>query len=478
MASPSLRDPATASADAETTGRVRRRAEPLIVQAEDAALLLKAVNTLAIIPKSARITTLGRKSYNVLLYQAQEQGLEKDVFRAPLEAVIKGLDFDSHDQALIKKHLRAMVSTTVEWQSPTTGEGSSWNVSGLLAHAKLSKEGGQVWVEWSYAVNLKQELLEPTVFARLRLEVISQLRSHAGVALYEICTRYKDIGRTARQAWRWWYPVLSGNPPSEKSAKLEYRIFKRDTLKPAIAEVNAITDIDVELVEHKQGRFISEIQFRISPKKQAALNLSRPPQPVDMALIARAQQLGVGDDAAEDMVGTHGEDAFRAGLDSLERRLGSSYPEPLRDPTRYLRALMPAEAAKVQKRAVEHDAAVAALADPQSPASREMQAKRSERWLSEWTRRRQEKCAADIEALSAEGQKELEAGLLQALHARNAHPSLIKRLVASGWQHPMVRHEMLRYFGAANYGEGWDKPSAEQLLAIAVEMGEDREAPR
>ncbi|HQX81914.1 MAG TPA: hypothetical protein PKW63_09165, partial [Vicinamibacterales bacterium] len=64
MASPSLRDPATASADAETTGRVRRRAEPLIVQAEDAALLLKAVNTLAIIPKSARITTLGRKSYN------------------------------------------------------------------------------------------------------------------------------------------------------------------------------------------------------------------------------------------------------------------------------------------------------------------------------------------------------------------------------------------------------------------------------
>ena len=191
--------------------------------------------------------------------------------------------FDSHDQALIKKHLRAMVSTTVEWQSPTTGEGSSWNVSGLLAHAKLSKEGGQVWVEWSYAVNLKQELLEPTVIARLRLEVISQLRSHAGVALYEICTRYKDIGRTARQAWRWWYPVLSGNPPSEKSAKLEYRIFKRDTLKPAIAEVNAITDIDVELVEHKQGRFISEIQFRISPKKQAALNLSRPPQPVDMA---------------------------------------------------------------------------------------------------------------------------------------------------------------------------------------------------
>jgi hypothetical protein len=45
-------------------------------------LVRKAVNTLAIVPKSTRITTLARKSYNVLLYQAQEQGLEHDVFKA------------------------------------------------------------------------------------------------------------------------------------------------------------------------------------------------------------------------------------------------------------------------------------------------------------------------------------------------------------------------------------------------------------
>src|SRR5687767_9505379 len=81
-------------------------------------VLRKPVNTLAIVPKSARITSLGRKSYNVLLYEAQEQGLDKDVFRAPLERIIRGVDFDSNDHALVKKHLRAMVSTTVEWQSP------------------------------------------------------------------------------------------------------------------------------------------------------------------------------------------------------------------------------------------------------------------------------------------------------------------------------------------------------------------------
>ncbi|MEY4414627.1 MAG: hypothetical protein RIQ53_1920 [Pseudomonadota bacterium] len=463
--------------------------------------LRKAVNTLAIVPKSARITTLGRKSYNVLLYQAQEQGLEKDVFRAPLDSVVKGLEFDSNDHALIKKHLRAMVSTTVEWQSPTTGEGASWNVSGLLAHAKLSKERGQVWVEWSYAVNLKQELLEPTVFARLRLEVISQLRSHPAVVLYEICTRYRDVGRTARQPWRWWHPVLTGNPPSERTAKLEYRIFKRDTLKPAIAEVTAITDLDIELIEHKQGRSVDEIQFRIGAKKQAYVAPSRSAQPVDMALVARGQQLGVPEESMEPLLQEHGDDAMRRALDTLERRLTTAFPEPLRDPLRYLRALLVSEserqarasesaaeaaqaAAEAQARAaasVGHPAgpggsyaAAAGAADPLAQAVlREATARRRARWQQEWTRRAHERCAAAIEALSSDAQRDLEQSLLDALQGRAAHPSIIKRLGTSGWQHPMVRHEMLRFFGDASYGEGWDRPSAEQLLEIAAEIGED-----
>ena len=451
-----------------------------VVVAGEPDLLRKPVNTLAIVPKSARITTLGRKSYNVLLFEAQEQGLDKDVFRAPLERIIKGIDFDSNDHALVKKHLRAMVSTTVEWQSPTTGEGSSWNVSGLLAHARLSKERGQVWVEWSYAVNLKQELLQPTVFARLRLEVISQLRSHAGVALYEICTRYKDIGRTSRQAWRWWQPVLSGNPPSERTERQEYRIFKRDTLKPAVAEVNAITDIEVELVEHKQGRFIDEIQFKIQPKKQASLVLGQAPKPVEMGLIERARRLGIADDVAENLCQEHGDDAFATALDALERRIATSFPEPLRDPARYLRALMPAEAHKAHKarlqatgRADDQADPFSARDDPQGPAARELQARRQARWLAEWLNRRREQMADEVAGLSAQGQADLVLELQADMDRRNVHPSLRKRLHTSGWRHPMVRSEMIRFYATAVHGEAWDRPSAEQLLAIAAEIPED-----
>jgi hypothetical protein len=425
----------------------------------------KPVNTLAIVPKSTRITSLGRKSYNVLLFEAQEQGLEKDVFRTPLERILRGVDFDSNDHALIKKHLRAMVSTLVEWQSPTTGEGSCWNVSGLLAHATLTKERGQVWVEWSYAVNLKQELLAPTVFARLKLEVISQLRSHAGIALYEICMRYRDVGRTSRQPWRWWRPVLTGQPESDRTAKLEYRIFKRDTLKPAIAEVTALTDLDVELVEHKEGRFISEIQFAIRPKRQTALTLKRPPEPVDLGIIVKAKELGVAEEKAEALVDQFGEAAVRTGLEALTRRMASAFPEPLRDSYRYLRSLMPSEAARAEK-AAEEEAVVAEAVRTEAPM------KRRSRWVEEWLRRRREQVIEQIQVMSTEEQAHLSAELLADMDRRNMHPSIRKRLQMSGWQHPLVLPEMVKFFAAGALGDGWDKPTDAQLLAIAAELGD------
>ncbi|OGA98900.1 MAG: hypothetical protein A3E25_12865 [Burkholderiales bacterium RIFCSPHIGHO2_12_FULL_69_20] len=510
-------DPSALAPIDETTPPAPRRPRRAVASraaAEPEPLLRKPVNTLAIVPKSHKITSLGRKSYNVLLHEAQEQGLDKTVFQAPLERIIRGIDFDSNDQALIKKHLRAMVSTTVEWQSPTTGEGSSWNVSGLLAHARLSKLRGQVWVEWSYAVNLKQELLEPTVFARLSLEIISQLRSHAGIALYEICSRYKDIGRTSRQAWAWWRPVLSGRPETDKTARLEYRIFKRDTLKPAIAEVNAVTDLEIELVEHKAGRFIAELQFLIRRKPQASLPLRQRNEPVDLSLIARAQALGVDDHRAEELADTYGTEALRSGLDALQRRLASAFPEPLRDPYRYLKTLMPGEAARAEQGAAAPagvpDAATKAYRPPGTaglggagdslawaaqasaqeaparfgaglatatppPVSPEQQ-RRQAHWAAAWLRRRHEQVGADIAALSIEEQGRLCALLAEDMAARQVHPSIRKRLQGSGWQHPMVLHEMLRFYARAAIGEHWDQPTPEQLLAVAAQVG-DAEPP-
>jgi len=431
----------------------------------------KPVNTLAIIPQAKKITPLFRKTYNVMLYLAQEQGIEKEVYRAPLQEVLSGLDFDSNDTALVKRHLRAMATTTVEWQSPTTGEGTAWAVSGLIGHAELKKERGQNWLEWSYSVKLKQELLEPNVFARLSLEVISQLRTHGGIALYEICTRYKDVGKSSRQHWSWWRPVLSGKPDDEKQQNMEYRFFKRDVLKNAIAEVNAVTDIDVQLIEYKQGRFTADLQFGIKKKAQASLPLNNRPSPVDVSLVTRAKTLGIDDARAEALLYEFGDVALKAGLDMLEKRIASAYPEPLRDHHRYLKSMMPSEAAKVARKK-EEEAELEANRPPPEAQNKQVQAKRHSKWADEWLRRRREEVIASIQAMSEEQQSGLVSDLLIWMKEKGKHPNIINRLQTSGWQHPLVLQTMAKFYADGAIGPGWDQPTAEDILAIAAELGD------
>jgi hypothetical protein len=428
--------------------------------------LRKPVFSLALVPQNSKITALGRRTWNVLLHLAQSQGLEQETFRAALTDIVRGLDYNSGDMKIIKTHLRSMVSTLVEWQSPTSGEWQTWDVCGMLSHARLSKERGQVFVEWSYAVNMRHELLDPEIFAKLSLDVISQLGSHPAVALYEICSRYIGVGQTARKAWSWWRPVLLGRPDDERLQKLEYRIFKRDTLRPAIAEINAVADIEIEMLEFKSGRFVSDLQFTVrkKPQKTLALQQRSAAEPVDVAVLASAQRLGIDHARVERLIDEFGEAAVATGLEAVEKRAASAFPEPLRDPLRYLKSVLPGHAAEqFQVVHVKEQADIEASVPAALPPSEKL-AQWEKRWLAE----RIEHIVREIGGLAQERQADLVEGLREALVRRNAHPAVIQRLSAKGWTHGMVRHEMVSFYATAAYGENWDKPTDRDLLMIAT----------
>jgi hypothetical protein len=428
--------------------------------------LKKPVNTLAIVPQNRKITVLGRKAYNVMLSIAQTQGVEKESFRAPLAEIVSGIDYGSNDLDLIKKHLRAMASTIVEWNSPTTGEGTKWTVCPLISHATIVKESNQNFLEWGYAQPLRNELLSPAVFSKLSIGMLSQMHTHAGIVLYEICTRYKNVGRTARQHWRWWLPVLTGQPNSDRLAKTEYRFFKRDTIKPAIAEVCAITDIEIELVEYKEGKTITDVQFHVKRKAQAPLPLKSPPKPVDLSIIKKAHELGISEDRTEELISKHGEEETRQGLIDLEARVASAFPSPVREPFRYLKATL----AGVQQKLVDVQSDPVEVAHVIQAESTKKQIEMKAAWRDEWLRRQKERVVASIQELSEEGVRQLELDLVQELQSKQSHPSVIKRLQSNGWVHPIVRHLMIEFYARAVIGDGWDKPSTEDLLDIASEM--------
>jgi hypothetical protein len=63
--------------------------------------------------------------------------------------------------------------------------------------------------------------------------------------------------------WRW---VIYGEV-NEKSVLNEYKMFKREKLKPAITEINAKSDLNIELIENKDGgRSVKYLQFIVEEK--------------------------------------------------------------------------------------------------------------------------------------------------------------------------------------------------------------------
>jgi hypothetical protein len=248
-------------------------------------------------------------------------------------------------------------------------------------------------------------------------------------------------------------------------AKPEYRFFTRDTIKPAIAEVCFITDIEIELVEYKDGKSIADVQFYVRHKAQTPLPLKNPPKPVDLSIIKKAYDLGINEDRAEELIAKHGEEDMKQGLIELQSRMASAFPSPVRDPFRYLKATL----AGVQQKLVEIPVDPVESAQTVEFESSKKKVEVKAAWRDEWLRRQKERVVALLQELSQEGVKELELDLARELEFKQSHPSVIKRLQSNGWFHPMVRHLMIDFYAKAVLSDDWDKPSSEALLDIASE---------
>lgn len=289
--------------------------------------LRKAVEAIAIKPRAGKLTLLSRKLFNILLAKAQGQGLSEPVHSMPLSELCSIAQFDSGDTELVKEHLRKMVSTTVEWSNGVKGA-RRWGITTLIGGVELIENGQRCTIQWTYSEQIKEKLLAPNVYTRLSLQFQNSFRSAAALALYEICVRYVDSpGQlTMRMPWVEWRPTLTGTPDSDKEQVYsEYKYFKRDVLKPSAIEVNALTQIEVELIEHKKGRSVADIQFSVKPKQQSALDLADN-NIFDMSLVSRMLELGLSQAQAEKLYADHDEGQVRAALDYTEQRVKQKPP--------------------------------------------------------------------------------------------------------------------------------------------------------
>lgn len=324
---------------ARSSVRTTVRSRALAARADDQSLA-KANEAIAIRPKRGKLTLLSRRIYNVFLFHAQQQGVDKPSYSILLSELIDDARFTSNNTELLKSHIRDMQATTIEWHT-SAAQARQWTSTQLLGPVIIDEpgRGHACTITWTYPEPIRERLVKPAQYTRVLLEISSQMRSYAASVLYELGARYlTSPGRlTMREDVIWWASVLTGR---SDITSVDYRILHRDTIKKALAELDALCeDFRLETVEHKRGRKVEELQFRVLPKPQASLEgLRQSAKNVfDLELIERAIAIGLKRTDAQDLYAVTDEGVLRAAVEHVEQRLKNPTLPALSSPAAYLR---------------------------------------------------------------------------------------------------------------------------------------------
>lgn len=303
--------------------------------------------------QSGHLSLLSRKMINVLLYYAQRMRGQEDAegkYWVEVSKIVKDAKFNSRDYELLRESLDELQSVRIIRPTENGGITSDVLIPSFTldntVHATnealstgQKKRGGKLIVGFSLPVGVKELLLNPrSNYTVLPINYVASLRTIGGLVLYEITKRYSTnpSGVTNRDIWQWWWKILTG--AAEGATPPEYKYFKRDVIKKAVDEINTVTDLRIELIEFKEGRWVKELQFTVELAQQASLDLD--PPPIDNTLLSRITALGVSTSEAEKIIAKYGEEELKVNLDVVEERLSKQNLPQLDSPAAYLKTAL------------------------------------------------------------------------------------------------------------------------------------------
>ena len=332
------------------------------------ATLTKPNELLVMVPSVGKLSPVARKLFNALLFVGGNEYrtrlnsgspmLAEELFEARLSDLVAHLPGEASDWSRnAREHILEMFRVEVIWESIDRNAGIS-KLKGmhLIEDPVFEKRGNALYVQWKFPVAVLSYLKDPAFYTRLDLEVIGSLRTYASIALYEICSRYKTnpSGLTCSQSPDWWVEALTARsvrPPPPKARgksavpidpdqkpRREWRKVKSESVLDAIEEINKKTDLEIELIEKRVGKAVSEVQFAVRRKRRAL----PPSQGIAPDVLEKAVSLGISaaDIATICRTARGGVDVVKAALSKLSERVARDDLVPLSNVTAYLKTIL------------------------------------------------------------------------------------------------------------------------------------------
>ena len=217
-------------------------------------------------------------------------------------------------------------------------------------------------------------LLEPKIYARLDLRIQRAFRLDASAALYEWVNRFRTNPSKLTNEMRWeewrWVIYVEVN---EKSVLNEYKIFKREKLKPAILEINEKSDLTITLHENRDGgRSVKYLQFTVEEKDIFKLEQDGDKDVANGAHSEwdkRLETLGVSPRERKKILDVYTSEEIEAGWRFTNERVNDKSKPPIKSPGAYLKRALEgkyAPEAPVKKPASGGGGEIAAMQDLQA----------------------------------------------------------------------------------------------------------------
>ena len=218
----------------------------------------------------SKMSLLQRRAWNVLLANAYNELPDKEIHSVSMVELAAKLGFDSKNDDYLKEMLESIIDFKVKWNILGKDKKQEWGVAHLLAEVRI--HNGICFYQFPHTLRLK--LHNPRVYAKLNLRLQNQFKSQYALVLWEVCFDYFDADRGKGETPfipLETYRELMGVEADEYTT---FKSFNQWVIKPAIKEINDLTNYHVEVVNKRLGRKIAELKFRITRVKQAPIQES------------------------------------------------------------------------------------------------------------------------------------------------------------------------------------------------------------
>ncbi|MDH0341994.1 replication initiation protein [Chromobacterium haemolyticum] len=261
------------------------------------------------------LSCLQRKVWDVLLHNAYDQLPDSMVIAHQIRVrdLMELAGFDSKNVAYLKEALEDMVTTKLTWNIIDGKGKKEWGVSAALASAVIV-DG---MCSYAYSPHLRQKLYNPEYYAGIDILINRKFDSNHALALYQNCVRYRNIHQTPYFSLELFRDLIG---VGENSSYDDFKVLNRAVIKPAMKEINTVSDISVDVEMRREKRKVVGLKFIIQENVQGSLPIEATVT-FNVEILARLQEyFCLTEKQAKEALVTHSEDRITAAMQYVEER--------------------------------------------------------------------------------------------------------------------------------------------------------------